>query len=153
MIYIDRVETEHSIVEMVPHLSLENDYEKQLFAEQFINAIRTNRSSVFCVQARNEDDELIGFIIAQSSDLPFVSIHQAWSKPGNPWLVIDHLYKRTILWALSLGFEEIRAETKRSLEPLFRRFGFEEHSVVVKYKINPNLMDQVILSMREKPNG
>lgn len=149
---IDQIHDEDTIVEMVPHLIVEDETQRQNFVAQYIEIMRRNPDNLLVLDVRDEAQELVAFVIAERS-LSFVTITQAWSKASNPWEITNELFLRVVLWATAMGKYEIRAETRRDLDALHRRFGFTERSVNMSYQIDQNILTGVINRLQEITHG
>lgn len=155
-ITISRMKSIDTILEMVPHFTFQSDEpENQIrFGEQIRAGLTNNPDSLHILQAWNDENEIVGFIVAHApigEDFTWVS--QAWSRIGNPKSVATELFMRTLMWTIGLGRSSIRAETSRDIEAFYRRFGFVFHSATIKYEITPEVVAQMFGLGRESING
>lgn len=129
---------------MIPHFTLPGgDEEKEAAGQQLMQRMTTSPESVVVFQAWRGED-IVGFIIAFVSENPFVWVAQGWSRPGNPWVIADELFRRVLLWGMALGRTSIRAETSRDLEAMYSRFGFKPVASIVERRITPEEISSVL---------
>lgn len=146
MINIDRARIPETILEMAEHLTVHNPDTREAYIQDYLELWRRRPDDLFVLEART--DELVAFLIV-TAERTCVNLSQAWAKPGIPWAVMAAMFQRVVLWAASIDRFEIRAETKRDVDALFRRFGFEEHSVNIRYQIPHTIFDTFL----ETQNG
>jgi hypothetical protein len=130
---------------MTRHFVVDSEHDRALLDQQIEHAMIHQPESVLVIQA-TRDNTLVGFLIAQNTG-PFVWLAQAWSRPGNEYQVADEMWSRLLVWSAALGKSEIRAETKRSINPLYERFGFVEFSRTITRKIDTSILDHIARSM------
>jgi len=123
----------------------------ELFKSQIATNFANSPNNVLILNAM-DDDVLVGFIIAEQGFDNSVWIVQAWSKPSNPKAVIDALFNRVVLWTISQGRERIQVQTTRSADALYRRFGFEEKSLILEHTIATETFGEVLKAV-EMTNG
>jgi hypothetical protein len=138
MITISRTQNLADVAEMVQFFVVENDGDRAVLAQQLSEVLTKLPESVLIVQAK-KDEQLVGFIIAHNTG-PFVTCVQAWSRNANSFRIIDAMWSHVVLWTTVLGKSEIRAETRREIGPLHRRFGFVEIKKTIGYTVQPDLM-------------
>lgn len=135
MIRIERFSDWTQVDEMVEWFEVERAGQEQELAQQLKQALHGRPETVFVVQARR-DGELIGFIVCDLAiGHPYVWMSQAWSHPQNTFRVADEMWRRVREWAEMVGKGEVRAETRRQVDALRRRFGFEVESVTISCDI------------------
>lgn len=127
------------VYEMMEHFALDEQEQRELLVAQIRQALTFKPESVLVIQALRED-EVIGFIICDLAlGQPYIWLSQAWSHPRNTYRVADEMWKRVQQWMVALGKYEVRAETKRQLNVLQRRFGFEPVSTTIACDIRKEL--------------
>lgn len=151
MITITRVSDPNDLALMIPHFVVETEDQRRQVTQQIVKALLESPDRLFVVQAKR-DEELIGFLVAQNIG-SCVYVAQAWSNPSNGWPVADAMWERTVLWTVAIGKPEIRAETKRESEALYRRFGFEEVSKTIAFKVPDGLMNELVAALKEVSVG
>lgn len=86
-----------------------------------------------CVIVGYDEDEVVGLIIAWiPANREYVWLDQSWYKQwyGEDIRLLG--FNKLVNWALDRGIKEIRSETNRDSAAIKRRWGFEEHSVIIK---------------------
>ena len=101
-----------------------------------------SRPDVYIAMALDEDlNEVVMFIVAIAyPNQKVVNLIQVWADSKlEGRSVQDRLFLRTCLWAESIGRTQLRAETQRSSEALYRRWKFREHSKIIVFDIGDDL--------------
>ncbi len=151
MILIRRAQKLEDYQAMIPHFVVESEAQREELVKELAEFMQTKPQDLFVIQAW-KDEVLVGFIVAQNTSPDVVFIVQAWSK-AQTFNVIDELYARTINWANANGRTKIDAITKRDVDTLYRRFGFVETGVVVRYEIKPKLTSALVSKIKELMHG
>ncbi len=131
---IGRIREAAKVGEFAKHFVLEEDQSAGEFL-QVIQGVMTTTPEKIQVLRASRDGETIAFAISFDLARPHVWIAQFWSAKETSTKVSDELFLRILNWAIALGKEEIRAETKRSVEAFYRRVGFTQHAVTVKLEL------------------
>jgi len=131
---IGRIREATKVAEFTKHFVIEEDQDASEFLKVIQGAMTLTPEKIQVLQA-TRDGELIAFTISFDLARPHVWIAQFWSLEGTSTKISDELFLRILNWAIALGKEEIRAETQRSIEALYRRVGFTQHAVVVKLEL------------------
>lgn len=137
------------IEQLLPYVVLIGGESPEKFANSLEFLLRTHPDNVLIVLARRLDNSICGFIIAENTP-DCVWIIQAYSDPSNGWTVIDEMFARVMLWASILGKKHIKADTQRSVEALYRRFGFRTFSVTLIADVPDQLADVATKCVLEK---
>jgi len=130
---------------IIPHLDQDDDVEPEVLGEQLKNAFKSGADNIFLGMIM-DDVEVKAFVLGY--DIPgqtYVHIYQAWADPTftlQSWK--DSMFLRLVMWAEARGLTELRAETRRSPEPFLRKWGFENHSTVLSYRIPENFEEELI---------
>lgn len=126
-----------SIVKHIePHLIFVDERLKPPFIEDLVQRMTHAPDSILLLAAF-EDKQIRAFIVAQNPgpDLPFIHLSQVWSHSNNSHDWYKPFLAKLLLWAAAHDKDYIRAETTRSSEAMYRRFGFMESHDVVYAKI------------------
>ena len=126
-------------IEIIPNLKENLVFEEGETPEKFIEMVKT-----FSEQAPDKiqiiaavgEESVVGFSIAFDLGAPHIWISQFWNDPQVSSKVADEMFLRVLNWAGGLGKKEVRAETRRSVDAMYRRVGFEPHSTIVKLSLN-----------------
>lgn len=154
MITIQRERTPDLIPQILPHLVLADDLEREAFGQKLAHYIVTSPECVLFLSAMDEGGKVVGFVIAENPpSTKYITINQAWIAPGQSFKLSNELFLRVTMWAIGLDKTTIRAETKRNTGPLFRRFGFEPVSVNVEYRVPQSLMPEILSVIRGETDG
>ena len=98
-----------------------------------------------------EGNEVKGFVVALAPvGRGFVFIYQVWVAPDAPKGISENLFHRLVLWADAVGASQLRGETFRSSEALYRRWGFGEFSKVLKFDIDQDYFTRVTEAVRKE---
>lgn len=151
MIQITRTTRPEALDELLPKCVFPEGTPREMFVQQFRTLMTTQPSAIHVLEARS-NGTLVGFMIAELGVDEAVWIVQAFSEPSNPRAVIDGLFRRIVLWAVANGRSRILVQTERSADALYRRFGFEEKSLILQHTIDPEVFNRTITAV-EKPNG
>lgn len=100
------------------------------------------------IESDEPESPVKAFIIAQNPGfkVPYILLAQSWSDSENSWELAQRVFVRLVMWAVSLGKTEIRGETQRSTEAIYRRFGFKSISQVMGFDlcgIQPRLVESI----------
>lgn len=115
------------------HLVFRNNTERLMFVDQVLTELNHRPDCVFILTVMKSNN-LVGFVIAQEQPT-YVWLAQAWGRSDNSPDVMFTVLEALKTWARALGKPCIRAETKRSVKALHRRFGFVECSRVVELTV------------------
>lgn len=141
---IIRVRSVDFLRHLEPHLTFSDPRLKKPFIEELAQRMIHQPDALMILVAiqngqteREQAGRLVAFMIVHNPgvDFPYISVLQAWSHPDNPASMSDPFIARMVLWALSLDKDYVRAETQRSTAAMYRRFGFEPHSQIVKFDL------------------
>ena len=130
---------------IIPHLDQDDDVEAEVLGEQLKNAYKSGADNIFLGMIM-DGVEVKAFVLAY--DIPgqtYVHIYQAWADPSftlQSWK--DSMFLRLVMWAEARGMSELRAETRRSPEAFLRKWGFENHSTVLSYRIPENFEEELL---------
>ena len=92
-------------------------------------------------------------MVANDTPSSYIYVSQVWSDAKNGWKVADEMFLKVLLWAYALGKSSLRAETQRDMGGWYRRFGFEERSVVIEKVVTPEMSARFVSHAREIFNG
>jgi hypothetical protein len=124
------------LAELRPHIIAPDERSRVQMMEGTLKLMSERPETIFIFTARDEEGMVTAFAIAQAlPGIDHVWLDQCWSHKDNPPTVSDTIFTRLILWAISMGKNRVRAETKRSITPLVRRWGFDEVSKIIEHKI------------------
>lgn len=149
MITVTREINPKRIADIVPHLVLPGGGTEG-FVRQMAQMLEQQPDSLYIVQARKEDDTLVGFTVVHN--VPFVDhtyVAQVWIAPGVGKRVGDEMLALAVLWTISLGKSVIRGYTSREPNAMYRRFGFETVGFMVERRISTDLTTELVGAVRE----
>lgn len=134
-IHVGRIRDVEIVKKFSEHFVVEDGQTSEKFLEM-IGTFLTNASDKIQVIAAEREGRIVGFSIAFDLNVPHIWISQFWNDPNESPKIADELFLRVLNWAVGLGKEEVRAETRRNVEVMYRRVGFEPHSTIVKLSLN-----------------
>jgi len=139
------------LYDMKDHLVLLHE-DKEHYLESVAQRLIAVPDSILILQGRDDNNELVCMLVAEKprDNSEYIWLSQVWS--SDPKLT-DELMMRVMLWAISLGRNEIRGETKRNPKPLHKKFGFELHSVILSLKINEKIITDYTKLFKEVQSG
>lgn len=113
----------------------DSSYNKNVIASE-IWSIMANRPDSICVLIGYLFEEIVGHIVAWIPDnRQYIWIDQIWHKNSLEKEIVEKGYEMLVEWAKECGINELRAETERSSLAIARKWGFEEHGVIVRKQI------------------
>lgn len=143
MIKIIRTRDPKAVQYMIPYFNEDNDEDSELAGRQISNMMHAQPESINVLQAW-QGENIVSFLVGNISDCGYIWVAQGWSKSGNPPAVATEMFSRLLLWAMALGKMSVRAETTRSLEAMYRRFGFKPVATIVERRITPEEISAVL---------
>jgi len=128
-----RVRSATIVPKIKPNLVYSDERCREAYVEELVHMLVNNPDRVF-ILAKVDGEEVTAFLIAIDPGInyPFVTVTNAWNDSHNGWDVADHIFARTLVWAAAMGKDYVRAETLRNTKAMYRRFGFEPFSEVMK---------------------
>lgn len=138
-----RVTNSSAVDYIEPYLLPERDVaSKEALSQQIRFHLQNNPNLIYFLIALDEIEgkvKVAGFIISAcpEGDFRHIFIHQIWVDGEYAQKRIsDTFFLRTIIWAQSLGRSEVLMETYRDPTAMTRRWGFEEISRTMSFKID-----------------
>ena len=126
-------------IDVIPNLKENLVFEEGQSPEKFIELVKTfleRAPGKIQIIAAEREGKVVGFSISFDLDVPHIWISQFWNDPQVSSKVADEMFLRVLNWAVGLGKKEVRAETRRNVDAMYRRVGFEPHSTIVKLSLN-----------------
>lgn len=135
---------------LAPHVLVPTGEEDMINREYlpFLQQAFQQHSEEVLVIAALDGEEVKALLIAQRTQYS-VFLTNFWSAPGNSWKIADEMFLWVLMWTIVSGRTDIRADTRRDVPAVFRRFGLTERSVVVERKITPELIAATFNQARE----
>lgn len=129
-------ETDVAIIDKIKeHFVEDGDYTKEVIADE-LRQYMTQVPERVIVLVGYDGDEIVGHIVAWAPlNRNYAWFDQVWNKPGTP---TDASVQGMILletWAKLRGIYEIRMETERNKMVIARRWGFQEHGVIMTKRL------------------
>ena len=128
--------------------------DKEVFLESLKRVLVNNREGIFLLQAY-DGEEIIGVILAvDQPEMKHIFIYQAWSNAKKMSLHDTRkMFMRLVLWADAKGKSELRAETQRNAEAFYRKWGFIEHSKILKFEVTEAFEDKLLDALLKEPDN
>ena len=126
---------------------------KESFLGALKNALQENRENIFILQAY-EGSDLIGLLLAVSlPDQNHVFVYQAWSDDKRMTThAVRKMFMRLVLWADAKGKTELRVEVKEGAEDFYQKWGFVEHTKILKFEVAEGFEDKLLESLLKEPD-
>ena len=130
-------------------LLVDEDIERSSLVEALKNTLASDPNGIFVAQtwdtAIEPDGEIVAFVIAYAPSMQrHVFLYQAWCKPGTDEKVADKLFLSLVLWSEANGRTSIKAETKRDVNAIYRRWNFIPFSQIIEFKIDSLLEEKLL---------
>lgn len=150
MIHISRLTTPASTTEILEHVILPDPRLRDLFASQLADVMMNRPETVLVLEARSDENGLLGFIIADLGFGQVTNLRQAWVSPKASWELAKELQLRLMFWSVSHNRSQIEIRSQRSAEALYKRFGFIELAKILVQEIPPEFTQRLLEGVREK---
>jgi len=147
MIRIDVVRDLRDMKDMIPHFVLLGSSPEH-YVEKLAERLTRDPNGLLILQGRDDDKKrkLRCFSITEDPGLRynFVNNAQTWCLESNSRKLVDYMFKRVILWAVSRGKTYIRGETNRNLAAIERRFGFKPVGTIIMKELKTKDIDEYL---------
>jgi hypothetical protein len=136
MTEIRRITDPAIISEISRNFTTDGCYTRQVIAAEL--AARMNQMpDDTCVIVGYNAGKIVGFITAWIPPARgYVYLDNVWHLNTNEAKAAKDGFNMLLDWAKSKGLKEIRMETARNAAAILRRWGFEEHQIVMKRMVN-----------------
>jgi len=135
MTEVKRITDTAIISEIAKYFTTDGGYTREVIAAE-LKARMEQMPDDTCVIVGYNAGRIVGFITAWIPPRRhFVYIDNAWHLNTNEAKGSIKGFKLLLDWAKSKGMKEIRLETSRNASAMFKKWGFEEHELVMKRQV------------------
>lgn len=118
------------------HFVEDGGYTKEVIAAELRRYMTETPDSVF-VLVGYDGEEIVGHTIAWlPENRGYIWSDQSWIKNGTPTEYVKMALALMETWAKIKGVNEIRLETERNKDAIVRRWGFQEHGVIMTKRLS-----------------